>query len=103
MMLASVTQPTVTEGKCGVPNNRRLFFPCQKRHQPPRVCAQDDPRWFNGIGLLGKIADAHADGHAELFTWTDPRTLVVNGNVSRRLVPGSVDYSRLRSHISAVL
>jgi len=42
-----------------------------------------------------------ADGHVEYHHWLDERTIVKNGNVMRRMVPGSVDYQWLRSHISA--
>jgi len=42
-----------------------------------------------------------ADGHTELHRWTDPRTVVVNGNVSRLSVPGSEDYAWLRDRTSA--
>ncbi|RME94889.1 MAG: hypothetical protein D6766_04735 [Verrucomicrobia bacterium] len=50
-------------------------------------------------GMAGAIA--YADGHAEIRAWQDDRTVVQNGHVSRRAVPGSPDYAWLRARISA--
>jgi hypothetical protein len=50
-------------------------------------------------GMSGGIA--FADGRAEMHPWEDPRTMVVNHPVARRLVTGSVDYQWLRRRISA--
>jgi prepilin-type N-terminal cleavage/methylation domain-containing protein/prepilin-type processing-associated H-X9-DG protein len=44
-----------------------------------------------------------ADGHAEIKSWKDPRTKVVNGNVGRRNVPGSIDYTWIAERSSARL
>jgi len=42
-----------------------------------------------------------ADGHSEIHKWKDGRTKVINGNVSRRAVPGSVDWQWMKDHTSA--
>lgn len=44
---------------------------------------------------------AFGDGHSEIKKWSDSRTKVVNGNVSRRTVPGSVDWQWLAMRTSA--
>jgi len=41
------------------------------------------------------------DGHAEIHTWQDRRTQVVNGFVSQAIQPGNVDIRWLSTHISA--
>ena len=44
---------------------------------------------------------AFADGHSEIHKWIDGRTKVVNGNVTRKAVPGSADWLWLRERTSA--
>lgn len=44
---------------------------------------------------------AFADGHSEIHKWKDGRTKVVGGNVSRKPVPGSVDWQWMKEHTSA--
>lgn len=59
--------------------------------------------WIDWPGTLhdGAVTIAFGDGHVENHRWVDARTFVVNGNVSRRLVPGSEDYQWLRERTSA--
>lgn len=44
---------------------------------------------------------AFADGHSEIKKWSDPRTKIVNGNASRKQVPGSADWAWLAERTSA--
>jgi prepilin-type processing-associated H-X9-DG protein len=44
-----------------------------------------------------------ADGRVELRRWVDSRTIVLNGMVTRRPVPGSEDYEWLRDRTSAAI
>jgi prepilin-type processing-associated H-X9-DG protein len=45
---------------------------------------------------------AFADGHSEIHQWKDARTKVSKGNVSRRPVPGSVDWLWITERTSAL-
>jgi prepilin-type N-terminal cleavage/methylation domain-containing protein/prepilin-type processing-associated H-X9-DG protein len=56
---------------------------------------------FPGTYHNGACGIAFADGHSEIKRWSDPRTRVVGGNVSRRQVPGSVDWRWLAERTSA--
>jgi prepilin-type N-terminal cleavage/methylation domain-containing protein len=44
---------------------------------------------------------AFGDGHSEIHSWKDPRTIVKNGNVSRLSVPNSVDWQWVVTHATA--
>ncbi|MCP5527627.1 MAG: type II secretion system protein [Verrucomicrobiales bacterium] len=44
---------------------------------------------------------AFADGHSEIKKWADPRTKILNGNPSRKAVPGSSDYAWIAERTSA--
>ncbi len=43
-----------------------------------------------------------ADGHSEIHKWVDPRTKVINHNVTRKPVPGSVDWQWLALRTSSM-
>lgn len=46
---------------------------------------------------------AFGDGHVEMHTWQDPRTQVINGNVTLITQPGNQDIRWLSTHISALV
>lgn len=62
-----------------------------------------DPKWIDSPATRHDTGATFgfADGHAEIRHWMDPRTVVVNHNVSQRKVPGSPDYAWMRARISA--
>jgi prepilin-type N-terminal cleavage/methylation domain-containing protein/prepilin-type processing-associated H-X9-DG protein len=59
--------------------------------------------WIDFPGTYHNLACgfAFADGHSEIHKWRDGRTAVVNHNVNRRSVPGSVDWQWMYDHTSA--
>lgn len=61
--------------------------------------------WIDWPGTYHNMACgfAFADGHSEIHKWTDPRTKVVNGNVSRKAVPGSPDWQWIAQRTSALI
>jgi prepilin-type N-terminal cleavage/methylation domain-containing protein/prepilin-type processing-associated H-X9-DG protein len=63
------------------------------------------PEWIDWPGTYHNNACglAFADGHSEIHKWKDPRTKVIKGNVSRKVVsnPLSVDYVWLSERTSA--
>jgi prepilin-type N-terminal cleavage/methylation domain-containing protein/prepilin-type processing-associated H-X9-DG protein len=61
------------------------------------------PEWIDWPGTYHNNACgfAFADGHSEIHRWKDPRTKVIRGNVSRRPVPGSVDWIWISERTSA--
>lgn len=60
------------------------------------------PEWINFPSTLHGMSCAvgFADAHVELHKWTDSRTAVVAGNVSRKSVRGSADWEWLKERIS---
>ena len=48
-------------------------------------------------------AVSFGDGHAEIHTWQDPRTQVINGNVALSTQPGNQDIRWLSTHISVLV
>ena len=58
--------------------------------------------WIDFPGTAHDFAAtlSFGDGHVELHRWLDSRTLVVNGNVTRRPVPNSVDWAWLAARTS---
>lgn len=58
--------------------------------------------WIDFPGTAHDFAAtlSFGDGHVELHRWLDSRTLVVNGNVARRSVPNSVDWTWLAARTS---
>lgn len=64
-----------------------------------------NPEWIDWPGTYHNNACgfAFADGHSEIHKWKDGRTKVVNGNVARRAVPGSVDWVWIAERTSARL
>jgi prepilin-type N-terminal cleavage/methylation domain-containing protein/prepilin-type processing-associated H-X9-DG protein len=64
-----------------------------------------NPEWIDWPGTYHNNACgfAFADGHSEIRKWRDSRTKVVGGNVTRRAVPGSVDWLWIREATSAPL
>lgn len=61
-------------------------------------------QWIDWPGTRHAIGAtvSFSDGHAVLKRWTDPRTVVQDGNLSIREVPGSADYEWLHDRISAL-
>jgi prepilin-type N-terminal cleavage/methylation domain-containing protein/prepilin-type processing-associated H-X9-DG protein len=61
------------------------------------------PEWIDWPGTYHNNACglAFGDGHSEIKKWNDPRTKVINGNVSRASVPGSVDWQWIAFRTSA--
>ncbi len=61
------------------------------------------PEWIDWPGTYHNNACglAFGDGHSEIKKWNDPRTKVINGNVSRASVPGSVDWQWIAYRTSA--
>ena len=61
------------------------------------------PEWIDWPGTYHNngCGFAFADGHSEVHKWKDARTKVVNGNVNRTGVSGSVDWAWMRDHTSA--
>jgi prepilin-type N-terminal cleavage/methylation domain-containing protein/prepilin-type processing-associated H-X9-DG protein len=61
------------------------------------------PEWIDWPGTYHKFGCgfAFADGHSEVHSWKDGRTRVINKNVSRRTVPGSVDWAWISERTSA--
>ncbi len=59
--------------------------------------------WIDWPGTYHNMACgfAFADGHSEIHKWKDSRTKVYNGNVSRKAVPGSVDWQWMHDHTSS--
>ena len=59
--------------------------------------------WIDWPGTYHNFACgfAFADGHSEVHKWKDGRTKVIKGNVSRKPVPGSVDYQWISQRTSA--
>ena len=62
-------------------------------------------KWIDWPGTYHNNACgfAFADGHSEIKKWTDPRTKVVNGNVSQMAVPGSADWAWISERTSALI
>lgn len=62
-----------------------------------------NPEWIDWPGTYHNMACgfAFADGHSEIRKWKNGSTKVVNKNVNRRPVPGSVDYAWIRERTSA--
>jgi prepilin-type N-terminal cleavage/methylation domain-containing protein len=62
----------------------------------------NNPEWIDWPGTYHNMACgfAFADGHSEIKKWKDGRTKVTT-SVSRRPVPGSVDYAWIRERTSA--
>jgi prepilin-type processing-associated H-X9-DG protein len=61
------------------------------------------PEWIDWPGTYHNNACgfAFADGHSEIHKWSDPRTKVIGGNVSRQQVPGSQDWRWIAERTSA--
>ncbi|MEO8428779.1 MAG: type II secretion system protein [Verrucomicrobiota bacterium] len=61
--------------------------------------------WIDWPGTYHNFACgfAFADGHSEIHKWKDGRTRVIKGNVSRKPVPGSVDYLWIAQRTSALI
>ena len=61
--------------------------------------------WIDWPGTYHNMACglAFADGHSEIHKWVDPRTKVINHNVSRKRVDGSPDWEWLAQRTSALL
>jgi len=61
------------------------------------------PEWIDWPATYHNNACGFAfgDGHSEIHKWVDPRTKVINGNVSRLAVPGSVDWQWAIMHTTA--
>ena len=61
--------------------------------------------WIDWPGTYHNFACgfAFADGHSEIHKWKDGRTQVIKGNVSRKTVPGSVDYLWISQRTSALI
>ena len=59
--------------------------------------------WIDWPGTYHNFACgfAFADGHSEIHKWKDGRTRVINHNVGRKTVPGSVDYLWISQRTSA--
>ena len=66
------------------------------------VMGLNTAEWIDFPGTFHDMAASVSfhDGHVELHRWLDSRTRVVNGNVARRTVPGSVDWQWLAERTS---
>lgn len=62
------------------------------------------PEWIDWPATYHNMAGgfAFADGHSEIHRWKDARTKLASKDVSRKSVPGSVDWEWISRHTSAL-